>query len=309
MMDKNKLIERLVRNFSKARINESQGVVEKDMVEFAEYLWKRCRNNKLKPNRYGEVNFTIPYGVWKKFNTYNLSCERISVSISNRTPGEWASFRPNGKTGIINISEELVFSDHNQFINAIMHELTHAINVYANSEGFPRIKDGKINRHGCAMDSIQGKIEYLFEPSEMNARLSEAYYYLGQEYDRESFNMRFAGNTNQEISYFLFEKIKEITCYYKMENLLQKVYNDMYGEKIKYSMKNGHMTDIKSVFDKEKTIVGKLKFGKNFNDDLSFRQYFKKKLDIAWFMENELEKFRKRIYKMIYKFMQEMQGE
>ena len=291
----------------KNRLNESQGVVENGMAEFADYLYKRCINNKKKPNRYGEVIFTIPSLQWNKYNKYKLANDSIQIIISN-CKDCYASFsKTSNRQPIIEISYDLIYSGYSKFISVLMHELTHAVNGMSNlkdGESIFNRNRGKISRYGATPQSTQGRIGYLFENTEMNARITEAYYYLNSQKNDWAYDYSQYGN---QLVSMIFDRIEPITKYNKMVEYVKIVWNDFaeneYGRKY-YGGYDQYLKDLKNNNSYESSITSKLRFGNNKpNENDTYSQYLKRKFDIVFYMQKQCENFKKRIYKMIYKFI------
>lgn len=311
------VLNEIVNNVIKKYVNESQGVVENNMEAFAEYLWQRCRNNKVRPNKYGDVNFTLPSKQWNKFNTYNLYADKIQVCITDRLRHSDATFSLWHNKPIIEISTELLYDTHEKFISTIMHELTHFINILANNKlKTKNRKFKKITRSMAMPRSYAGNIEYLYDKTEMNARLTGAYYYLKGELENnrtqtyiliESFK---EGEVDRQfVLQKLFNISSKITRYYEMEKQMKTVYNDNNNPYYDpYKSYVGQLYGDEILNNEEpNSITAHLRYGNNSpNKEHTIQQYFKRRLDMTFFMQKELENFKVRIYKMIYKFMDDV---
>lgn len=312
-------------------INEAVGVMEDpNLYSFAKYLWKRCNKEIYnKPNKFGERTFTIPTKQWEKYNSekYPLFGDKIQIVIPYKdNQGFLAQYYDNHgrKYPILTISMDLFIKcmmkrpleDEDYFIQTIMHELTHAVNTRANAktsqDSINRFaQDGKIRRINASPRSDQGMIEYYFTPTEMNARITEAYYYLITLYRSPNnylnteyiFDENF-GFTNTDILHVLFDKISYITKTKEMEKYLKKLYSEMKDEHGYNFYKNG--VD-KPNYDRDKpydSLVSKLRLNnKKPNKEHTFNQYKKHQYDIVWELQKEYDNFKTRVYKMISKFI------
>lgn len=309
------IVNECIDNYLKSVINESQGIIEKGMLKFAEYLYTRCFNNKRKPNKYGEIVFTIPATQWNKYNNYNLNCEKITVILSYNLDDE-AYFSYNRGKPEIAISPGLLIN-RDIFVSTLMHELTHAVNAMSNLQkgSTPHLRknfSGKLQRVGAMPDSIQGEIEYYFMPTEVNARLNEAYYYLMQKYNNKYNRLDLEDSlktfSRQEVAYFLFDEIDKISRYGKMRNLIGEIFDDKYNTKTIFKFIPTYGVTKKLEYRND-TIINKMTLnGKKLNSTPEFIQYTKQKLDIIWYMQNILEKFKKKLYKMINRFIDEFEN-
>lgn len=283
---------------------ESQGVVENGFNAFAEYLWQRCINNKRRPNRYGEIIFTIPSAQWNKYNTYKLTNDRIQIIISDDTYAD-ASFSYIKGQPILSISNSLLYDGKSSFISSIMHELTHAVNGMSNLQNgrhpFDRNKP-KLERYATPPNTVQGKIGYLFTPTEINARLTELYYYLIE--NKEDYIDLATRVDKNSLIKTIIDNTEKITSYKKMVRYTNLVYKD--SKPFSYSEYgyDQYKMDLERDNYYDGIPTSKLKF-KNSKPSLdhSFQQYYKRKLDIVFYMQEQCEKFRKRILKVIYKFL------
>ena len=307
---KDKIIEKIVDKVFTKFLNESQGVVENNMVEFAEYLWTRCTNNKIKPNRYGEINFTIPSKLWNKFNTYKLNSDKVRVCISNRMYNAEASFSLRGEP-TINIADDLIYAGHDEFIETLMHELTHFINQCANNAKTTSRNTKTIGRSGAYSDSSAGQLEYFYDRTEMNARLTQAYYYLKHQYQYQT-KVRYIVEKNKDNQQYvlntLFDIIMPITKYSEMESYMGKISRELRNPRGYNNYVNNLKDDNRVLRDNDHTdsLTSFMRYGKNLpNKNHTAEQYFTRKYKIYFFMEKELDNFKTRIYKMIYKFMTE----
>jgi hypothetical protein len=304
-----KLIELYIswNNTQKRSLNESQGVVENGFDKFAEYLYERCRNTKQKPNKYGDINFMIHTKLWNKYNTYKLNFDKIQISIiTMRKLSELASFSYYRGVPNITIDSDLLYYGKEKFVSVVMHELTHAVNGLSNLKyGEHPItradRQTKLKRYNTPSYTKQGQIEYLFKPTEMNARITEAYYYLKGKVN----DIKYLYNDDSDVNslcIYIFNDISKITYYKTMINYVKKCFKD--SDNNTMNSYENYIEDIDSIQNDVNTYTSKLRLKNNKpSKDDKFVEYFKKKMDIVYFMQNECEKFKKRIYKMIYKFL------
>ena len=298
-----RLTENRLRNIIKECINdillESQGVVERGYDQFAEYLWNRCINCDIEPDERGEIKFSIPADVWDIFNVYNLSTDTVEVCISDSIRNKKtvsASFGYWPMRPTIFISRGLIESGRENFITKVMHELTHSVNKLANlaDKGEASGRMGpKVRRRYAKVHSLPGGIQYMFTPTEMNARLTEAYYWLKNNKDYY-IDLANDNNNSQYLANTIFNDINKITLYSKMKKFVDIVSNEEYGQE---SIR---------MYDKDTpkgtSVLDHLSLGnsKGFNDLQSFSRH---KENISGYMQETCEQFRNRINKMIYKFM------
>lgn len=298
-------------------LNESQGVVERGYDAFAEYLWKRCSNCRIRTDRNGDINFTIPAPQWAKFNTYGISTDKISVRITDRggraaaSFGYWGLGRSNSGYPEIMITRDLIESGHDSFIEAVMHELTHSVNKMANvkdkdDKAIIRRQESKLKRQAAQGGSLPNRIAYLYDPSEINARLTQAYYYLKNNKEK------LINYSNTEINkntfvYNLFYDIDSITCYSEMVKYINMIDEEHFWQNQMFADKGSYPTKDSENYSKYWPLISHLSYkGSNAHKSAKeFPVFFKNKLKIKGFMQQVCEKFKRRIYKMIYKFISE----
>lgn len=279
-------------------LNESQGVVERGYDKFAEYLWQRCTNCDVEPDERGEIYFTIPAPEWAKFNTYGLSTDTMDVCICDSNNAK-AMFGYGNMKPTVFITRRLIESGRGNFIETVMHELTHSVNKLANAEnpnGVTKRMGATLRRHAAKRYTLPDRVQYLYTPTEINARLTQAYYWLSQRSDYYKKMFPKYGDSQNAI-FNIFNDVDVVTRYSEMLYYIDKIDKEEFTDE--YS----------GVYQKETPKNTPLMHHLKFNDDnahknaVHFPTFFKNRLKIKGYMQQECEKFKKRIDKMIYKFI------
>ena len=294
-------------------INESQGVVEGRLYELAKYLYKRCYDaiNKWRYNKYGEINFTIPNAQWKKYCDYPLANDKLKIKIGCYRGNKAASYRKSFSGQPIITINERIFLDNineNEFISLMMHELTHLVNDVSNSPNYREFRNfRKIDTYKTHMGKPED-LAYLFDKTEMNARLTESFYELigYKEYYLRGYEKGIKNFGENEAKHYLkydiIKSIKHTTRYNEMLEFVKIVGREDYSW-----FKQELPLSIQGIFDRLEGgcgITAKMSFNKkNPSENMNFKNFYKWKLDIQWYLQNECEKYLKRIHKVAYKFI------
>ena len=308
-------------------IYESQGVINDKLYEFAEYIFDECEYYVENEgyDEYDEISFSLSNDVYDEYlKLYKIKVKQFNVKITDNIDKANAAVTLDDdpkNINIINLKINPSILEHkNTCISIIMHELTHIVNFYTN------IKKGDKPINRCEKARINVKYEpgnkktqkeymeliddmyYYFNKSEMNARISQAYYYLlhdksTQEYISDVNNK----NIHEKINN-LFSDIADITYIYDMEDIINHIYDDniIYVFDDDYEENSG-LTAMYKKYKKEESLVSKLKIGdKKYDNALS--SYIKRKSDLVSYLQRILDDFKKRIYRMLYKLIEEIKN-
>ena len=307
-------------------IYESQGVINDKLYEFAEYIFNECEYYVENEgyDEYGEISFSLSNDEYDEYRKlYKIKAKQFNVKLTHNTRKDVAAsvvlYDDTENINIINLEINPSTLEHkNKGISMIMHELTHIVNFYANikkdDNPFNRCEKTRINvkyepgnkKTNTEYRELINDMYYYFNKSEMNARISQAYYYLlhdksTQEYISDVNNK----NIHEKIN-TLFSDIADRTYIYDMEDIINHIYDDniIYVFDDDYEENSG-LTAMYKKYKKEESLVSKLKIGdKKYDNTLS--SYIKRKSDLVSYLQSILDDFKKRIYRMLYKLVEEI---
>ena len=144
------------------RILEVHGALDEKLEGLAELIIKRVKS--------GEDKFALSQEEIEQYYPYKHVPGSLNVSVQFLKPGAEASYSMT--TNTIKISPGVRYlSTDEHFMEVLMHELTHFVN---NNESDGSLsKWVPIDHEPDGPGIIAKKIEYLFDPSEMQARVTQ----------------------------------------------------------------------------------------------------------------------------------------
>ena len=144
------------------QILEVHGAINDSLSGIADIIIERIKN--------GETKFTLTKDEISQFYPYKNCPERLPVLVKKELGiGIPAKYSPD--TRIISVSPDIVLFPKDSIVDVIMHELTHWVNDAESNGGLSR---GRITimQEGEKEQTVKA-ILYLFDPSEMQARVSQ----------------------------------------------------------------------------------------------------------------------------------------
>jgi len=306
-------------------IYESQGIINDKLYEFAEYIFNECKYyvENADYDEYDDISFSLSNDVCDEYlELYKIKVKQFNVKFTDNIYKECAAVTLDDdpeNINIINLKIKPSLLEHkNKCISMIMHELTHIVNFYANIEKgdkpINRYEKTRINvkydsenkKNDAEYNELINDMYYYFNKSEMNARISETYYYLLHDKSTQEYLSDVNNKNIHEKIEILFSNIADRVYIYDMEDIIKHIYNDniLYEFDDNYDENSG-LTAMYEKYKKEASLLSKLKIGgKKYNNTLS--SYIKRKLDLVSYLQNILDDFKKRIYRMLYKLIEDI---
>lgn len=144
------------------RILEVHGAIDDRLAGIADIIIERMKN--------GVTKFTLTKDEISQFYPYKNCPESLSVLVKKELGiGVPAKYSPETRT--IFVSPDIILFPKDSVVEVIMHELTHWVNDVESNGGLSR---GRITimQEGEKERTVKA-ILYLFDPSEMQARVSQ----------------------------------------------------------------------------------------------------------------------------------------
>lgn len=192
------------------RILEVHGAIDDRLAGIADIIIERMKN--------GESKFILTKNEISQFYPYKNCPEKLPVLVKKELGvGIPAKYSP--ETGTISVSSDIVLFPKDSVVEVIMHELTHWVNDVESHGGLSRgritvIQEGEKER-------IVKAILYLFNPSEMQARISQFKWALKRKAPKYSYE------TITHLKYM--SKLLSL-----VENETYEEYENSYGESESY---------------------------------------------------------------------------
>lgn len=144
------------------RILEVHGAIDDSLSGIADIIIERIKN--------GETKFTLTKDEISQFYPYKNCPERLPVLVKKELGvGIPAKYSPETRT--IFVSPDIILFPKDSVVEVIMHELTHWVNDVESNGGLSR---GRITvMQEGEKERMVKAILYLFDPSEMQARVSQ----------------------------------------------------------------------------------------------------------------------------------------
>lgn len=143
-------------------ILEYHGAIDDRLKGLAELIIKRVKS--------GEDNFTLKRNELEQYYPYKNAPESLNVSVQFLKPGAEAAYSQT--TNTIKVSPGVRYLSTNEYFTEIlMHELTHFVNNNESSKNLKKWYPEDLGSNGPGI--VAKKIEYLFDPSEMQARATQ----------------------------------------------------------------------------------------------------------------------------------------
>lgn len=150
------------------RILEVHGAIDDRLEGLAKMIIGRIRND--------EKKFTLSKSDIEAYYPYKNCPETLNVSSEFLPQNVVAAYNPY--TNTVKVRRSAIMYNDEYLTEILMHELTHFVNnSESNNSLFSMGREG-IGNEGA--EAIAKKIMYLFEPTEMNARVSQFKYTLKQ---------------------------------------------------------------------------------------------------------------------------------
>ena len=144
------------------RILEYHGAIDDRLMGLAELIIKRVKS--------GEDKFTLKRNELEQYYPYKNVPESLNVSVQFLKPGAEAAYSQT--TNTIKVSPSVRYLSTNEyFTEVLMHELTHFVNNNEGGENLKKWYPEDLGSNGPGI--VAKKIEYLFDPSEMQARATQ----------------------------------------------------------------------------------------------------------------------------------------
>lgn len=143
------------------RVLEIHGAIDDSLSGIAKEIIERLKNN--------ETNFLLGKDEICKFYPYKNCPESLKVKVCQIQGNKPAAY--SLKDNSLKISSSLKTFGDSFIISAIMHELNHWINDIENPKGLSKVIQSETNSQ--EKERIINRITYLFDNSEMNARVTQ----------------------------------------------------------------------------------------------------------------------------------------
>lgn len=186
------------------RILEYHGAIDDTLEKLAELILARLKDENKFTLTPEEINAYYPYSVVST----PLNVQRVSLgkAIAVYSPA----------TNTLKVSPITQLFKNEYLVSVIMHELTHFVNNTESDEAFLRHKYPNFGDN--TNETIVKEITYLFDFSEMSARISQFKWFLK------------ARQKNGHIPVTNLSGFEETLHLSKMRNLIEAVKNDVFPE-------------------------------------------------------------------------------
>ena len=243
------------------RILEVHGAIDDSLRELAMIILDRLKTEKSFTLSREEINHHYPYSIISKpLNVIRCSLDKAT-----------ASYNPTSNT--LKVSPITQIFKNEYLLEVLMHELTHFVNNTESDEGF--LRHGYPRFGNEENEEIVKQIAYLFDLSEMSARITQFKWYIRAKKQSNHPSLK-------------LESYENVTRLGEMRDLIKAVENDSFPESEEESLsiielllyrrafhktnldgKDRELNASKTDFEKaKKAIVKKLK--------MAYKSYFTK---------------------------------
>jgi len=156
-----------------SRILEAHGAIDDKLEGLASQIVDRLQN--------GEDSFSLSESELADYYPYKNCPQELNIVVSPMGIKKLATFSPS--TSTLKVSKIAAMCNRDFMIEVIMHELTHIVNNSESNNGL--FKTSQPNLGDSKEEEISKKISYLFDPSEIAARVTQFKYALKRNKDKK----------------------------------------------------------------------------------------------------------------------------
>ena len=237
------------------RILEVHGAIDDSLKELAMIILDRLKTEKSFTLSQEEINRHYPYSIISKpLNVIRCSLDKAT-----------ASYNPTSNT--LKVSPITQIFKNEYLLEVLMHELTHFVNNTESDEGFLRHNYPKFDNE--ENEKIVKLITYLFDPSEMSARVSQ-------------FKWNIRAKKQNKYPTKKLENFENVTRLHEMRDLIKAVENDVFPESDEESLSIVELLLYRRAFHKTSADGKDRELNLNGADFEKTKEAIVKKLKVAY---------------------------